>query len=103
MRANRIYRAAQQLYPEDYRMRFGGEMYAAFAAAARDARQGGTRGYVIFLMAEVLGLSVGACREWLVKLGADPTMRARILPDCRRMRPAGVTRAEWTAGLDDVR
>ena len=102
MRVDRMYRAALRLYPADYRAPFAGEMRAAFEAAAHDARRHGRRAYVVFLVAEGAALAVGACREWVVKLVTDPAVRARTLPDCRLMRPAGVTRAEWAAGLDDA-
>jgi len=103
MRSDQMYRAALRLYPTDYLVRFGGEMRAAFAAAAQDARRAGRRRYVAFLVAEGVALAGGACRERIVKLVRDPAARARTLPDCRRMRPAGVTRSEWAAGLDDAR
>ena len=102
MRVDRLYRAALRLYPADYRAPFGGEMQAAFEAAAQEMRRNGRRAYLGFLATEGAALTVGACREWLVKLVSDPTVRARTLPDCRLMRPVGVTRAEWAAGLDDA-
>jgi len=97
----RIYRAALWLYPTDYRIRFGAEMRAAFEAAAHDASRHGRARYLSFVAAEGVAVTVGACREWIVKLVSDPTARARMLPDCRLMRPVGVTRSEWAAGLDD--
>lgn len=102
MRVDRMYRAALRLYPADYLGRFAGEMRAAFAAAAQDVRRADRRRYFGFLAGEAVALITGACREWAVKLVSDPTARARMLPDCRRMRPVGVTRAEWAAGLDDA-
>jgi len=97
-----MYGAALRLYPVDYRARFGSEMRAAFEAAAQDMGRRGPREYLGFLAAEAAAVTLGAGREWVVKLLSDPTTRARTLPDCRRMRPAGVTRAEWAAGLDDA-
>jgi hypothetical protein len=103
MRVDTLYRAGLRLYPRDYRSRFGAEMRAAFEAAAGDARQGGTRRYLRVLAAEAGALTAGAVHEWVVKLISDPTARARTFPDCRYMRPVGLTRAEWAAGLDDAR
>jgi hypothetical protein len=101
MPIDRLYRAALRLYPADYRARFGREMRAAFEAAAHDARRRGSREYVAFVVAETMALTGGVCREWMVKLASDPAARARTLPDCRLMRPVGITRSEWIAGLDD--
>jgi len=101
MGVDELYRVALRLYPADYRMRFGREMRAAFAEAAGDARRRGGHAYLGLLAAEGLAAIAGAGREWLLKLASDPAARARTLPDCRRMRPVGVTRAEWAAGLDD--
>jgi hypothetical protein len=97
----RMYRAVLRLYPADYRVRFGGEMRAAFDEAAHDAHRHGTCEYISFVTTEGGALTVGACREWIIKLVSDPTARARTLPDCRLMRPVGITRSEWAAGLDD--
>jgi len=36
----------------------------------------------------------------VAKLTSDRTIRGRRLPDCRMMRPPGVTRQQWAAGLD---
>jgi hypothetical protein len=98
-----LYAAALMLYPLDYRVRFGSEMRAAFAAAAHENRSAGLVTFAAFLVAEGTGIITAAAREWTFKLTTDPAARARLLPDCRRMRPVGVTRAEWAAGLDDVR
>jgi len=51
---------------------------------------------------ELAALASGALREWIAKLLTDPVVRARALPDCRYMRPVGVTRPQWAAGLTDV-
>jgi hypothetical protein len=100
--AEGLYGVALVLYPTDYRVRFGSEMRVAFAAAAQENRSAGLVTFAIFLVAEGGGLITAVVREWAFKLTADPVARARVLPDCRRMRPVGVTRAEWAAGLDDV-
>ena len=90
------------LYPRDFRARFGREMSEAFAAKLFVARQANWLTLVRVALAETGGLFIGAVREWIVKLSCDPASRARVLPDCRRMRPVGVTRQEWGAGLDHV-
>jgi hypothetical protein len=103
MRIDQLYRASLNLYPTDYRVRFASEMRAAFEAAARDRRRnGGWVAYLAFLAAEASALAVSIGREWAAKLASDPTARARALPDRRYIRPVGVTRAEWTAGLEDT-
>jgi len=101
MRVEWMYRASLRIYPADYRVRFGSEMRAAFADAERAARRCDGRAYLGLLASEAWSVIAGAGREWIVKLVADPVVRARVLPDCRLMRPVGVTRAEWAAGLDD--
>jgi hypothetical protein len=97
-----IFDVALSLYPADYRVRFGREMRVAFIDAAAASRRAGPLAFVEFAAAEAAGLAVGVLREWICKLGSDPLSRARVLPDCRRMRPVGLTREEWAAGLDDV-
>lgn len=100
MTVERLYAAALSLYPLDYRSRFGAEMRAAFAAAVGDRRGSGRAALFDLLSAEAIGLVLAAARQWLLKLRTDPVSRARLLPDCRYMRPVGLTRAEWAAGLD---
>jgi hypothetical protein len=89
------------LYPRDFRARFGREMSETFGKLFA-ARQAGWLTLACVALSESAGLSIGAVHEWIVKLSCDPISRARVLPDCRRMRPVGVTRQEWGAGLDDV-
>jgi len=90
------------LYPRDFRARFGREMSETFAARFFVARQASRLTLARVALGETGGLFIGAVREWMVKLSCDPVSRARVLPDCCRMRPVGVTRQEWGAGLDDV-
>jgi hypothetical protein len=88
MASARVFDALLALYPADYRVRFAAEMRATFAA---DGRR---------VWVEIAGLLRAIVVEWTAKLTADTTARARHLPDCRKMRPAGVTRAEWARGLE---
>jgi len=90
----RVYRAALRLYPADYRLRFAAEMHATFREALAERRQ-----RVRFTIAECGSVVLGAGREWLSKLTTDAATRGRCLPDCRLMRPVGVTPQEWAAGL----
>jgi hypothetical protein len=91
----RVYRAALRLYPADYRARFAAEMHATFREGLAERRQA-----VGFTIAECGSVVLGAGREWLSKLTTDAAVRGRRLPDCRVMRPAGVTPQEWAAGLE---
>ena len=100
MRLERAYESALRLYPADYRARFAGEMLTAFEQAVTDHHGAGTVGSVRFAVAELTALVSGIGTEWLAKLTSDKAARGRCLPDCRMIRPAGVTREEWAAGLD---
>jgi len=91
-----------RLYPRDFRARFGREMSETRRATLSIARQVGWFTLTRVAVAEAGGLLIGAGREWTIKLSSDPVSRARTLPDCSRMRPAGITRQEWAAGLDYV-
>jgi len=75
-------------------------MLTAFEEAVTDHHRVGTVASIRFAFAELTALisSIGA--EWLAKLTSDQAARGRYPPDCRMMRPAGVTREEWAAGLD---
>ena len=95
MACARVYRAALRLYPADYRARFAAEMHATFREALAERRQP-----VGFTIAECGSVVLGAVREWLSKLTTDAAVRGRRLPDCRVMRPVGVTPQEWAAGLE---
>ena len=95
MTCSHAYRMALRLYPTDYRVRFATEMQATFREALTERRHP-----VRFTIAECGGIIVGAGREWLSKLTTDAAVRGRSLPDCRVMRPVGVTPQEWAAGLE---
>jgi hypothetical protein len=90
----RVYKEALRLYPADYRARFASEMHATFREALAERRRA-----VPFTIAECISVVLGAGREWLSKLTTDAATRGRRLPDCRVMRPVGVTPQEWAAGL----
>jgi hypothetical protein len=86
----RVYEMLLALYPADFRARFSAEMRGAFAEVGDDRRR---------VCLELGGLLRGLALEWTAKFVADPADRGRRLPDCRMMRPPGVTRAEWARGL----
>jgi len=90
----RPYEILLRLYPRDYRARFGSEMSNAFEEAASDRRQLGGSVYARFVIAELVGLMIGAGIEWIVKLTTDASVRGRSLPDLLLMRPPGVS---WEA------
>ena len=94
MACARVYRAALRLYPADYRLRFAAEMRATFREALAERHK-----RVRFTIAECGSVVLGAGREWICKLTTDAATRGRRLPDCRVMRPVGVTPQEWAAGL----
>ena len=91
----RVYGTALRLYPADYRVRFAPEMHLMFREALAERRHA-----VRFTIAECGSVVLGAGREWLSKLTTDAAVRGRTLPDCRVMRPVGVTPQEWAAGLE---
>ena len=91
----RFYKAALGLYPADYRVRFAAEMYFTFRQALSEQRRA-----VPFAIAECGSVVLGAAGEWFSKLTTDAATRGRRLPDCRAMRPVGVTPQEWAAGLE---
>jgi len=86
----RVYEIVLGLYPADYQARFAEEMRASFASL--DCGCGRA-------CLEMTGLLRGLAVEWAAKLNSDAAVRGRHLPDRRKMRPAGVTRAEWARGL----
>jgi len=86
----KVYDVLLRCYPADYQVRFAAEMRTTFADVEREQ---GRR------WLELAGLAGGLAGEWWAKLTTDAAVRGRRLPDCRRMRPAGVTRAEWGRGL----
>jgi hypothetical protein len=78
-------------------MRFAAEMRATFHEALMERRVAAP-----FTIAECGSVVLNAGREWLCKLTTEASTRGRRLPDCRMMRPAGVTRREWSVGLDSI-
>jgi hypothetical protein len=102
VRVERAYESALRLYPADYRARFAGEMLTAFEEAVTDHHGAGTVASARFVLAELAALASGIGAEWLAKLTSDNAARGRCLPDCRMMRPAGVTCEEWAAGLGAI-
>jgi len=84
MNAQRAYKYLLRLYPRDYRAMFASEMLAAFEQASEERH-----GYR-FVLAELMGLLMGAALEWIAKLTSDSSVRGRVLPDRLRMRPPGV-------------
>jgi hypothetical protein len=82
----RAYRTLLRLYPRDYQARFSAEMLDAFEQTDPG-----------FVPVELLGLLLGAAREWSAKLSTSPSIRGRTLPDLRMMRPPGVPRELWFA------
>jgi hypothetical protein len=103
MRLARVYEVVLRLYPEDYRARFAAEMLVAFEQAADDQSRDGACASLRFAWTELTSLTFGIGREWIAKITSDPSTRGRYLPDCRRMRPPGVTREQWAAGLVSVK
>jgi len=95
----RAYAAFLRLYPFDYRSAFAGEMVTAYAQAAADRCDRGLGAMIRFTAGELIGLAIGACAEWMVKLTSDRSRRGRCLPDPRMMRPAGVARDQWLRNL----
>jgi hypothetical protein len=96
---DQAYRFGLLLYPADYRARFATEMAAAFDQAARQHGSDGAMAFARFTIAELTGLVLGVAAEWIAKLMSDQSARGRSLPDCRKMRPPGVSRTQWSAGL----
>jgi hypothetical protein len=84
----RAYRVLLGLYPYDFRAAFAAEMLAAFATVRPERR-----------WAELASVVNGAAIEWIAKATADKSVRARTLPDLRRMRPAGMPRELWFGGV----
>jgi len=80
------YRVFLGLYPWDYRASFEREMLRSFDLLPERRRS---------VTKELLGLLIGAAREWQAKLTTDPMIRGRALPDVRMMRPVGITREVW--------
>ncbi len=97
MNSRRAYRTLLRLYPHDYRAMFAAEMRNAFERAAEEHRR--RPAWVRFLLGEFAGLLIGAGAEWIAKWTTDASVRGRRLPDLRMMRPPGVPRELWFAGV----
>jgi len=100
MMMRRILARVCRLYPADFRARFDPDMLATIDQALASIPDDKARAF--WVARESAGLAFGVVREWIAKLVADPVVRARAFPDCRYMRPVGVTRAQWAAGLTHV-
>ena len=87
-------------YPADFRARFASDMLATIDHALASIPDSKAR--ALWVVRESAGLACGAACEWMAKLASDPLVRARALPDCRYMRPVGMTRAQWAAGLTNA-
>lgn len=84
----RAYQALLSLYPYDFRLWFGAEMFDAFANSGRSVS-------LRAALPELAGLLAGAAAEWIAKCTCDRNVRARALPDWRMMRPAGISKEVW--------
>jgi hypothetical protein len=89
-----VYRALLRLFPGDYRSCFEIEMLDAFEQASEEWEG---FAYGRFICLELIGLAARLPLEWIAKLTTSSSMRARSLPDLRKMRPAGVPRELWFA------
>ncbi len=95
----RIYATMLRLYPRDFRASFTSEMLTAFDRSAGDRRAQGQSAYIRFALTELIGVVMGAGKEWLAKLSTDSSLRGRSLPDRLMMRPPGVP---WEAYYGDA-
>ena len=95
MNSIRAYQTLLRLFPGDYRAVFEAEMLDAFSRAAEERRKLGRFAVGCFVGSELAGLALNAPLEWIAKATASDSVRARSLPDLRRMRPAGVARSVW--------
>lgn len=82
----RAYRVLLRLYPADYRAMFEAEMARAFDRVAEKRRD---------FAKECVGLIAGAGAEWIAKWTTDASLRGRVMPDLRIMRPPGVPKEVW--------
>lgn len=92
-----IYGALLHLYPGDYAAFFADEMKHTFEKACKQRRRQGWVALGRFATKEWVGLVIGAGAEWVAKLGTDDSIRGRVLPDLRKMRPVGVPKELWFA------
>ena len=99
MNSSRAYRTLLRLYPNDYRARFAAPMQYAFDRESEERRLLGGPVFLRFLLREISGLLIGIAVEWIAKATTDKSIRGRSLPDIRMMRPPGVPRELWFAGM----
>jgi hypothetical protein len=99
MTARQVYAALLRLYPREYRDAFAEEMSSAFETAAEERRAHGRLPFAWFLLAEWGGLLAGAAADRLAKLTTRRSVRGRVLPDLRLMRPPEIPPEVWFAGL----
>jgi hypothetical protein len=92
-----LYSTLLRLYPGDYAASFADEMVAAFEKGCEDRRGRGWAAFVRFAITELAGVVVGIAAEWTAKMTTDSSTRGRVLPDLRKMRPAGVPAELWFA------
>jgi hypothetical protein len=79
-----VYELLLRLYPPEYRALFAREMLAVFQEAAEERRGSA---FLALILAEWIGLAIGAAAEWIakftstsyMKVSADPAQSA--LPD----------------------
>jgi len=108
-----IYCRLLRLYPPDYRAFFAAEMAAAFDEALIDERCRRLTGFIALVFAELTGLLIGACREWMARLAyslshTNGYIGGGGLPDRLLMRPPGIGWETYygrgtTCSADEVR
>ncbi len=97
MTIENAYRILLRLYPADFRVSFSAEMLDTFLKAAEKRRARGRLSFMRFVFAEMIGVPISAVSESISKLTTDRSVRGRVLPDLRRMRPPGVPQRLWFA------
>lgn len=100
----RVYKTLLRLYPRDYTEVFAAEMSAVFEEVSEERRRQGTTIFLRFVVAELMGLVIGAWAEWIAKsiyavYHSNSYISGRCLPDPLRIRPAGVSRESHFAAL----
>src|SRR5712692_2122265 len=99
MNVRQIYVSLLRLYPYDFRDAFAAEMLNAFETAAEERRAQRWLAYAFFLLAEFGGLVAGVTADRIAKWTRRRSVRGRILPDLRLMRPPEIPPEIWFAGL----
>jgi len=80
-----VYRRLVSAYPKDHQFRFAAEMAEAFEIGTREHIRSGRAELARFVIAEFVGLLLGAGVEWIAKWTTDVSVRSRHLPDLRMM------------------